>query len=591
MDHRPLLRDPRQEQCIQQVLECAKKNSWAAEVVTNGGRPEGTQGRRPSLRERYYRVVRFWKGHVFRYRGLWVLALVLQLGFFMLSGLLPYFFKRVIDALTVLDPQLFAAWIAVFLGAEITQVFLLYGRGYAARRLEFGVEQDLQVAVYRRFHTIPYEQALRTKAGEALQRLTSDVPRCSPLVVRSFAELLGHIVLLLIILVLMFAMAPLLAGIALASVAVYTVGFRVYGRRAPAAAIRRQEAEARYVAEAEEGLAALYSIRVQADLAGVMRRFVRALTSHLREGFALFRLNLLFQGGFTTSITVASEVAVLLAGAWLIFRGESTVGTLVAFSQYINWLYVFVNFLSGFATQLEPALVSLGRVQEVLDWPEDWTVEEPVSPATMPDHPHAIAVRDLDFTLGGLPIFRGLSLEVERGVATAVAGRSGLGKSTLLNVLLGLYPVPPGKVFLFGRDVTTIPLTERIGLLAVVEQEPRFLSGGLDAGTADLASVARRLGLGEFAQDLFSRGLASAKLAELSGGERKRLGILRGVLREAPVLLLDEPTAFLDEETAERILESLSASFPERTVVMFSHDPLVLRYCQRVVDLAAVQNR
>ncbi|MDI6893422.1 MAG: ABC transporter ATP-binding protein [Bacillota bacterium] len=547
------------------------------------------------MRERYSRIVRFWRAHVFRYRAMWGLALALQLLFFAISGVLPFFFKRVIDALTVLDGGLFVTWIVVFLGAEIAQVLLLYGRGYAMRRLELKVEQDVQTAMYRRFHTMPYEQALKTKVGEALQRLTSDVPRCSPLIIKSFSELLGHIVLVLIVLALTFVMAPLLAGISLAFVAVYTVGFRMYGKRAAVVATRRQEVEAQYIAEAEEGLGALYSVRVQAGLRGVMRRFSQALSAYLREGFALYKLNLLFQGGFTTSITVASEVAILLTGAWLIFRGENTVGTLVAFSQYINWLYVFVNFMSGFAAEIEPALVSLERVQEVLAWTGDWTVEEPIAPTALPDHPYAIEVRGLDFALGDVPIFPRLSLQIERGVTTAVVGRSGLGKSTLLNIILGLYPVPPGKVFLFGRDVATMPLSERMGFFAVVEQEPRFLSGGLATElafshiVADLAGVAQSFGLGEFVERLLSREISSAKLSELSGGERKRLGILRGLLREAPVLLLDEPTAFLDEETAKRILAGISTNYSGRTIVVFSHDPLVLRYCQAVVDLAATQ--
>ncbi|HOD73136.1 MAG: ABC transporter ATP-binding protein [Candidatus Bipolaricaulis anaerobius] len=543
------------------------------------------------MRERLRRVLEFWREHVFRYRALWGLAFTLHLLFFALSGILPFFFKRVIDAVTVLDPRLFALWIAVFLGTEIAQVVLLYTRGYATRRLELKVEQDVQLAMYRRFHTAPYEQALKTKAGEALQRLTSDVPRASPLIVKNVAELVGHIVLVVIVLSLMFAMAPLLAAIAVAFVAVYTVGFRLYGKRAPALAIRRQEAEARYVATAEEGLGALYSVRVQAGLRGVMDRFSRALGAYLREGFALYKLTLLFQGGFTTLITVGSEVAVILTGAWLIFRGEATVGTLVAFSQYINWLYVFVGFMSGFAAEIEPALVSLGRVQEVLSWPEQWTVEEPQVPTTVPDHPYAVEVRDLDFSVGGMSVFRGLSLRVERGRMTAVVGRSGLGKSTLLNLILGLYPVPPEKVFLFGRDVTEIPLPERVGMVAVVEQEPKFVSAGgsladvLGAPEERIREVARKLGLDDFVQDLFARDLASAKLSELSGGERKRLGVLRGFLREAPLLLLDEPTAFLDERTAATVLDHIRTNFPGVTVVAFSHDPLVCDRCDTVIDL------
>jgi len=545
------------------------------------------------MRERLRCVVGFWRAHVLRYRGLWALALGLHLLFFTLSGVLPFFFKQVIDALTALDPRLFAVWIGVFLGTEITQVVLMYARGYASRRLELRVEQDVQVEMYRHYHTMPYAQAVTTKAGEALQRFTSDVPRASPLIVTSLAELVGHIVLVVIVLSFMFVMAPLLAGIAVAFVAIYTVGFRVYGKRASAAAGRRQEAEARYVATAEEGLGALYSVRVQGGLRGTVDRFSRSLAAYLREGFALYKLTLLFQGGFTTAIAVGSGAAVFLAGAWLIFRGEATVGTLVAFGQFLNWLYVFVSFMSNFAAEVEPALVSLKRVQEVLAYPEHWTVDEPARPAVLPDHPCALEVRDLDLALGDVAILRGVSLRVGRGRTTAVVGRSGLGKTTLLNLILGLYPVPPGKVFLFRRDVTEIPLAERVGLVAVVEQEPKFVSadeGGslataLGVPEENLRDVARRLGLGEFVEGLLSRRLASAKLAELSGGERKRLGIVRGFLREAPLVLLDEPTAFLDENTAATVLNHIRTNFPGITVVVFSHDPLVRDRCDGVIDL------
>lgn len=547
------------------------------------------------MKERLHCILTFWREHVFRYRTHWVFAFSLHLLFFVLSGVLPFFFKRVIDALTVRDLGAFVLWITVFLVTELVQVTLMYARGYVTRRLELKIEQDVQIAMYRRFHTMPYAHAATIKVGEALQRLTSDVPHTSPLIVKSFAELVGHIVLVVTVLFFMFAMAPLLAVIALAFVAVYTMGFRLYGKRAPIAASRRQKAQARYLAAAEEGLAALYSIRVQAGLRWVMDRFSRALTAYLQEGFALYKLTLLFQGGFTTAITVASEVAVLLAGAWLIFRGEATVGTLVAFSQYVNWLYVFVGFMSNFAAEVEPAIVSLKRVQEVLSLPEHWTVEAPVSPAQLPDHSYALEVRDLHFAIGDIVILRGVSLQVERGQRAAVMGRSGLGKSTLLNLILGLYPVPPGKVFLFGRDVTEIPLPERVGLVGVVEQEPKFMSaeeeGTLTAALGipeeKLRTVAWKLGLGEFVEKLLARQLTSAKLSELSGGERKRLGIIRGFAREAPLVLLDEPTAFLDQNTAETVLDHMRRNFPGITVIAFSHDSIVRNYCDVVIDLEA----
>ncbi len=107
---------------------------------------------------------------MFRYRSLWALALCLHLLFFALSGILPFFFKRVIDGLTALDLGAFDLWIVVFLGTEMARVVLMYARGYAARRLELKVEQDVQTAMYRRYHTMPYAQAVITQAGEAVQR-------------------------------------------------------------------------------------------------------------------------------------------------------------------------------------------------------------------------------------------------------------------------------------------------------------------------------------------------------------------------------------------------------------------------------------
>lgn len=123
------------------------------------------------MKARLLRVAGFWREHVFWYRALWTLALALHLVFFALSGILPFFFKRVIDALTALDPRLFALWIAVFLGTEIAQVVFLYTRGYATRRLELRVEQDLQLGMYRKFHTAPYSRG----GGQTLHRAR---PRC-----------------------------------------------------------------------------------------------------------------------------------------------------------------------------------------------------------------------------------------------------------------------------------------------------------------------------------------------------------------------------------------------------------------------------
>lgn len=548
----------------------------------------------PRFREKWAAVLRFWRGYVLRYRWGWAICWLLQLGFFSISAVLPFLFRRVIDALEARDLALFIPAIGIFLGVELLQVIQLYARGYAMRHLELRVEQDLQRAMYRKYHTAPFLKMSQVDVGDALQRLSDDAPGCRTLIVSSASELAGHLILVAIVLSLMFVMAPLLAGIALAFVAVYAVGYKLYQDRAPRLARRRQEARSDYLSAAEEGLDALYSVRVQGAYRQVMWRFTRVLVRYLREGFGLYKLDLMFRGGFTTLITMLSEVAIISTGAWLIFQGMTTLGTLIAYTQYIHWLYVFVNFMTSFAMEVEPALVSLSRVEEVLSLPEDWVVETIAAPHRSLDHPYAVEIRGLDFTIGDFHLFDSLDLEIPRGKITGIWGRSGVGKSTLLNLLLGLYKPPRGTVYLFGQDVTELSPEEVLALVSVVEQEPRFFSGNIqemmglleeEGRLVRFRELAAQLGMSKFVERLEARHLSSSKLTELSGGERKRLGILRGLLRDAPLVVLDEPTAFLDKATATTIMRNLKDRFRHKTIVVFSHDPLVQQYCDEVIEL------
>jgi ATP-binding cassette subfamily B protein len=394
----------------------------------------------------------------------------------------------------------------------------------------------------------------------------------------------------------MFMISPILAGIAVMATLLYFLGYRIYQRRAPHLVSRRQTAEADYIAEAEEGLNALYSVRVHGALRGVMRRFSTVISRYLETGFAFYVFTLKFQGGFTSLLTIIAAAAIMVVGGWLVFRGITTVGALIAFTSYVHWLYVFIIFMSDFVAETESALISLERVETVLSWPEGWEVET-IKPSRVPlDYPDAIEIKGLDFAIGGLLIFRDLNIEIKNGRMTAILGKSGVGKTTLLNLLLKLYEVPQNKIYIYGRDIAEIPLDELLGLVSVVEQEPRFFSGTLAenlslSGQAvekeQVEYVAQQVGIKEFIGSLWAKEMAT-KLSTLSGGERKRLGLLRGMLQDAPVVLMDEPTAFLDETTGLHILRNIRTNFPHKTIVVFSHDPVVRSLCDEVIELYEV---
>ncbi|QTA38341.1 ATP-binding cassette domain-containing protein [Thermosipho ferrireducens] len=139
-----------------------------------------------------------------------------------------------------------------------------------------------------------------------------------------------------------------------------------------------------------------------------------------------------------------------------------------------------------------------------------------------------------------------------------------------------------------------MPLDELMGLISVVEQEPKFFSNGFienlkmaneKIDKEKIFETAKKLGIEEFVRKLFSRNISSCKLSKLSGGERKRLGILRGILKDTPIIIMDEPTAFLDNSTAKIIIENINKNFKDKTILIFSHDPIVLDFSDEIIKI------
>ena len=536
--------------------------------------------------------VQFWKKWVWPDRR-WGICLALQILFFALSAVVPFLWGRVTDALAQSDSAAFVKWIAFYLGLELAQIFFLYMRGYKIRMLEMDVTRKIDESLYGKYHSIPYSHVLNTQTGDAIQRITNDVSNCSPLIIQSFSDLAGHIVLIVIIMALMFVLSPLLALISIAVMGVYALGYYFYQKKTPAFVNARQQAQSKFISSIEEGLEAAYSIRVQGSFRGVMKSFRKALEHYFTKSFAFYKFGLLFQGVFSSAVTFIMEVGIIAAGAWLIFSGKMTVGSVISFSLYINWLVVFVSFMSSYAATVEPALVSLKRIEEVLNQPDAWVYDN-IKEAPPIKGKNAVELRGLCFAFDEKPIFNQLNLEIPAGRTAIIKAESGRGKSTLLNLLLKIYPSADVRIYINGSDINELDVGVLLGMISVVEQEPKFFGDNLlssvsgcdaDVSKNRIFDAAKSLGLGGFLETLMSRESTKAKLSELSGGERKRLGMIRGLSRQTPITILDEPTAFLDSETSVALMEKMRAQYPDRTFIIFTHDPLLDRFADMVIQL------
>ncbi len=372
---------------------------------------------------------------------------------------------------------------------------------------------------------------------------------------------------------------------------------RRYAERSGQAARAWQDREGELAARAEEALGAVRVIQAFTREEEELRRFEAAAGeitgARMRmveedNRFAL-KADLLLAGG---------TVAVMGVGALSVFEGRITTGELLVFVAYVGMLYGPLSTLSYLAGAIAGARAGLARVIEVLD--EVPEVRDPPRPRPLVEPARGeIEWRGVRFDYGGgfSAALDGVSLRVRPGERVAIVGPTGAGKSTLLALVPRFYDPQEGAVLFDGEDVRGLSLRDLRRRIAIVLQDTVLFDASVRENIAYGRPGATDREVEEAARlaqaDEFIRGLPQGyetrvgeRGARLSGGERQRIAIARAFLRDAPVLLLDEPTAALDARTEEALAEALLRLMERRTTLFVTHREALARRADRVVVLA-----
>ncbi|MCB5909694.1 ABC transporter ATP-binding protein [Streptomyces pinistramenti] len=299
-------------------------------------------------------------------------------------------------------------------------------------------------------------------------------------------------------------------------------------------------------------------------------------------------------GGVTMD---AMFLTALGMGAAKIAAGTMPFSDLVAFLLYVMYLRAPVGAMTQAASAISEGLAALGRVQRILAIPaepDDEDAEAAQAPA-VPPPPAGIVLAEVSAGYGGTAILSGVSLHVPRGL-TVLTGPSGIGKTTLLNLVERFLDAERGRVFLDGEDIRSLRRDELRRRLAYVEQDAPLLGETIretvcyGTGCTDdreVLDTLRAVGLSEWLAGL-PRGLDTTvdeRAVSVSGGQRQRLAVARALLRHADVLLLDEVTSQLDADSEEVLLRTILDQSRARVVLAVTHRISVARQADLVVVL------
>ena len=346
-------------------------------------------------------------------------------------------------------------------------------------------------------------------------------------------------------------------------------------------------------AHVQENLSGIRTIQAMVQEDNEIARFLQANQAYSDAFYQQARINSLM-AAWMPALAAICSLTIIGYGGWLVTEGDLTAGALVAFLMYVN-MVVQPFRVAGFVISLfQRAAVASDRLFEVLSLsPEIEDRPSGRAPASIRGDIH---IRDLSFSYPGTdtPALSSIHLAIHSGERISIMGRVGAGKSTLLKLLVRLLDTPPGTIFIDGVDVTDYPLSQLRSQVALVPQDP-FLFGeplkanltyddpnrALDeiwaaATSADLADT-----IEEFPEKLDT--LVGERGVTLSGGQKQRATLARGLIRHAPVLILDDCFSSVDTETEEHILSELGRLRRGQTTILVSHRVSTARHSDRVV--------
>lgn len=452
---------------------------------------------------------------------------------------------------------------------------------------------DIRESLFAHLQALSLRYHGEHRVGDLASRVSGDVDRIQDMMVQTLAILVPNILLIGGMVVVMFAVDPVFAGLSLAA-----FPFLSYTVYRSTLLLKRATRQARRLggelaAATTETLGAIQVVQAfsleeksQEQFRDLNRASLKATLEAVRH-----------QARLSPAVDVASAISVAVVfwvGATRVLSGSLSLGLLLVFMAYVSSLYKPVRNLAKLGYVTSRGVVAAERVDGIL-------AESP----EIRDTPHAVPAPplrgslefdDVGFSYGREPVLKGFDLAVEPGETVALVGQTGAGKSTVASLIPRFYDPERGAVRIDGRDIRDYTIASLRAQIALVLQDTVLFSGtlwenvacGRPGATPEEVERAIDLALVEEFAERLPEGVGTIlgeRGVNLSGGQRQRIAIARAIVRDAPILILDEPTSALDAGSEQLVVDALRNLMRDRTTVVIAHRLSTVRRADRVVVL------
>lgn len=484
----------------------------------------------------------------------------------------------------------------IYLLVVVLKNLFAYLQGYLMAIAQHGLIKDLRVDLFRHMSMLSLGYFHRSRTGVLMARVTSDVTLVNQSAAAVLVDLIKHPLSVVVFLLMAVIISPWLTLISLLILPVSGFVITRLGQSLFRRSGRLQTEMGNLTAILNETLSGIRVVKAFDMEAFETRKFTAAARDYFRRALRLASVSKL--------ASPSSEVVAAVVGVGILYiGGRQVLGGISTLSadEFVTFLLVLFSMFSPIRemgkaySRLQQGLAAAERVFEVIDRPP--AITDSASAKPVGEFRERIEYRKVTFEYEpGIPVLRDIDLALERGEVVALVGPSGAGKSTLADLLPRFYDPVKGAVLMDGTDLREVTLSSLRRMIGVVTQETilfndsvaRNIAYGLDDfERSAVEEAAHAANAHDFIMELVEGfdTLVGDRGVRLSGGQRQRLAIARAIMKNPPILILDEATSSLDTESEMLVQEALERLMRDRTTLVIAHRLSTVQRADRIVVL------